>query len=134
MNKDEEHLKLLAVFHYVLAGVAAFFACFPILHLLMGIAMLAGAFKDGSGQGPPSFVGWMFIVMALVFITMGWAFAICLLIAGLQIAKRKHYLFCFVIAAFSCIFMPFGTVLGVFTIIVLMRPSVKELFSYTQGS
>jgi hypothetical protein len=32
-------------------------------------------------------------------------------------------------AAISCIFMPFGTVLGVFTIIVLLRPSVKELFA-----
>ena len=26
--------------------------------------------------------------------------------------------------------MPFGTVLGVFTIIVLMRPSVKAAFGY----
>ena len=31
-------------------------------------------------------------------------------------------------AGIECIFMPFGTVLGVFTIIVLMRPSMKELF------
>jgi hypothetical protein len=29
--------------------------------------------------------------------------------------------------------MPFGTVLGVFTIIVLMRPAVKELFEMNQG-
>jgi hypothetical protein len=35
---------------------------------------------------------------------------------------------CFVVAAIECIFMPFGTVLGVFTIIVLSRPSVKALF------
>jgi hypothetical protein len=32
-------------------------------------------------------------------------------------------------AAIACMLMPFGTVLGVFTIIVLMRPSVKELFA-----
>ena len=31
-------------------------------------------------------------------------------------------------AGLECIFMPFGTVLGVFTIIVLMRDTVKELF------
>jgi len=31
-------------------------------------------------------------------------------------------------AGVECMFMPFGTVLGVFTIIVLMRPSVKEIF------
>jgi hypothetical protein len=39
-----------------------------------------------------------------------------------------HYIFCLVIAAVECIFMPFGTVLGVFTIIVLQRPTVKAMF------
>jgi hypothetical protein len=33
-----------------------------------------------------------------------------------------------VIAAIQCAFTPFGTVLGVFTLIVLVRPSVKALF------
>ncbi len=32
----------------------------------------------------------------------------------------------------NCLFMPFGTVLGVLTIIVLMRPSVKALFYPTE--
>jgi hypothetical protein len=34
-----------------------------------------------------------------------------------------------VMAGVECIFAPFGTVLGVFTIIVLMRESVKQLFT-----
>jgi hypothetical protein len=37
-------------------------------------------------------------------------------------------MFCLVMASITCMFMPFGTVLGVFTLIVLMRPSVKPLF------
>ncbi len=37
-------------------------------------------------------------------------------------------------AGVACMFMPFGTVLGVFTIIVLLRDSVKELFSVTEPS
>jgi len=32
------------------------------------------------------------------------------------------------VAGAACLMMPFGTVLGVFTIIVLMRESVKEMF------
>jgi hypothetical protein len=31
-------------------------------------------------------------------------------------------------AGIECMFTPFGTVLGVFTIITLVRPSVKEVF------
>ena len=129
MNKDEEHLRLLSVFHYVVGGLAALFAFFPIIHLIMGIAMIFGAFEGGSGKGPPVIVGYMFVVMAVVFMLAGWTFAICLIAAGRCLSKRKHYIFCLVMAAISCLFMPFGTVLGVFTIIVLMRSSVKELFA-----
>jgi hypothetical protein len=37
--------------------------------------------------------------------------------------------FCLVVAGVSCLFMPFGTILGVLSLIVLNRPSVKLLFS-----
>ena len=130
MNKDEEHLRLLSIFHYVVGGIAGFFACIPIIHFSVGIAVLAGAL-GGRGEGPPAILGLMFVMMALVFITLGWTLAICLIISGRFLARRKHYKFCFVVACISCAFTPCGTVLGVFTIIVLMRPSVKELFAGT---
>jgi len=124
MNQDEQYLKLLSIFHYVVGGLAALFACMPIIHLSIGIAMLVGAIDDA-----PAFIGLMFVVMAVLFIAFGWTLAVCLIVAGRCLAKRKRYIFCLVIAAISCMFMPFGTVLGIFTIIVLMRPSVKELFT-----
>jgi hypothetical protein len=37
-------------------------------------------------------------------------------------------LFVFVVACCECLFMPFGTILGVFTIILLSRESVKSAF------
>jgi len=39
MNQDEEHPRLLAIFHYVCAGMVALFACFPIIHLVLGITL-----------------------------------------------------------------------------------------------
>jgi hypothetical protein len=36
-------------------------------------------------------------------------------------------------ACIECLFLPFGTILGVFTIIVLSRESVKELFGAPVG-
>jgi hypothetical protein len=64
--------------------------------------------------------------------TLGWTLAVCMIIAGRFLAKRTHYMYCLVVAAISCIFFPFGTVLGVFTIIVLLRSSVKALFTANQ--
>lgn len=124
MDQDEQYLKLLSIFHYVVGGLAGFFACFPLIHFCFGVAMLVGAI-----EGAPAFVGLLVVFLATLVILGGWALGVCLIIAGRKLAKRKNYMFCLVMAAISCVFMPFGTALGVFTIIVLMRPSVKELFA-----
>ena len=41
MTKDEEHLRLLSIFHFVVAGMTALFALFPIIHLLIGLAIVS---------------------------------------------------------------------------------------------
>jgi hypothetical protein len=128
-NTDNEHLKLLSTFHYVVGGMEALFACFPIFHLLLGLFFILAPEKFGQGsQQPPAFIGWFFVAFASVFILLGWTLSVLILLAGRFIARRKHYMFCFVMACVQCLFMPFGTVLGVFTILVLNRQSVKELF------
>ena len=126
MNQDKEHLDLLAVFHYVVAGMTALMACFPFIHLAMGIVFLVARF-DGPNP-PPRFVGWLLVIVASFFILCGWALALLMFLAGRRLHRRAAWRFCFVVAAIECILMPFGTVLGVFTIIVLSRASVKELF------
>jgi hypothetical protein len=129
MNQDEEHIRLLSVFHYVCAGLAALFACFPFMYLIMGLVMLFSPESFGPAKTqPPAFVGLFLIFLGGVMILFGWAFAGCLAYAGRCLGQRKHYTFCFVMAALACMFMPFGTILGIFTIIVLLRPSVKLLF------
>jgi len=128
MDEDARQLDLLATFHYVVAGIVAFFGLFPFLHVGMGIAMVNGAFEEGKGNPPPDFFGYFFIAAGLIAILLMWALAIAVFTAGRKLRQRTGYLYCLVIAAFECMFMPFGTVLGIFTILVLSRPSVKTLF------
>ncbi len=128
MNQDAEHLKLLAIFHYVVAGLGALFACIPIVHLVIGIMMVNGKLGDGAKPPPPE-LGWVFIGIAVMAMLLGWASAAGLAYAGRCLAQRKRYTFCLVMAGIICFLCsPFGTVLGVFTIIVLMRPGVKVMF------
>lgn len=134
MNKDLEQLKTLSIFYYVVGGLIALFACFPIIHLIIGITFLTGNFPTAPNQPnqpefPIKIFGLMFTIIPLIFIIGGWTLAICTVIAGRKLANRQGYLFCFVVAAILCVFMPFGTVLGIFTIIVLSRDSVKQLFN-----
>ena len=129
MNQDEDHLRLLTIFHYVCAALGALFACIPVIHLLLGLAMVFAPEKFGhANQRPPEFLGWMMIGVASMLILAGWVYAVLLACSGYCLGRRTHYTFCFVMACVACLFMPFGTVLGIFTIIVLSRPSVKALF------
>ena len=126
MNQDSEHLKLLAIFHYVVAGLMALFACIPFIHFFMGLALATGTFPDTDPEAQP--IGIFIMVFAGLFILAGWALAVLIAYAGRSLQARRRYTYCLVMAGVECIFMPFGTVLGVFTIIVLMRDSVKEMF------
>ena len=65
---------------------------------------------------------------------IGQAIAVCMILAGRFIARRKRYWFIFIMACIECALFPFGTVLGVFTIITLSRESVKTLFGVSSSS
>jgi len=127
-NQDEQYLKLLSIFHYIVGALAGLFACFPIIHLVVGIGLIIASLTHASQEGAPVLVGVFFVVIAGSMILFGWAFAVCVILAGWFIAKRRNYMFCLVMAGVECTFTPFGTVLGVFTIITLVRSSVRELF------
>ena len=126
MTDDEQHLDLLAVFHFIVGGFTALFACVPILHLVLGLGVIFGEF-DGPNP-PPAVIGWAFTILAAMFILCGWALAIGVVVAGFKLKKRTAWTYCLVIAGLECMMMPFGTVLGVFTVVVLLRDSVKQLF------
>ena len=129
MNQDLEHLRLLSVFHFVVAALIFLAACIPFIHLFLGIAMIVGSEElFQHGDQPPAFVGWLLACFAGFFILLGWTLALCLVLAGRYLVRHKRYTFCLVVAAIACVVMPFGTALGIFTIIVLMRPAVRELF------
>src|SRR5712692_8117709 len=131
IEQDLQHLKALAICHYVMAGLTALFSSFFLIYLVMGIVFVASpsTMSGGSGPPPPAVMGWMFIFIGSIAILIGWTYAVLILIAGRFSVQRKHHLFCLIMAGVSCaVSVPIGTVLGVFTLIVLLRPSVKEMF------
>ncbi len=129
MTQDDEQIRLLSIFHCVVAGMAGLFSMFPIFHLAFGIFLIVAPQKfSGNGEPPPAFLGWFLVIFAAVFIILGLTFATFVLVNGRFLAKRKHHRFCLVMSCVECIFMPFGTVLGTFSILVLSRESVKKQF------
>lgn len=127
MNQDAEHLKLLSVFHYVLGGVTAFFGCIPIVHVVIGVLALAGKLDDNRGGPPPGF-GWMFVIMGGAAILFAWTLAGGMILCARNLSARRAYTLCLVTAGLECLLMPLGTILGIFTLVVLSRPTVKAAF------
>ncbi len=140
---DQEHLGTLALCHYILGGVTALFSSLFIIHIVMGLtiahnpsAFYAPAPPPIPGQAPMPIgspfspgMGYLFAIMGTVAVLGGWTLGGLTAYAGRCLAARKNYIFLLIIAGINCAFvMPLGTLLGVFTIVVLTRPTVKVLF------
>ena len=129
MNDDLQHLKLLSIFHYVVAVFTALTGCFPVFHLAIGVALLSGQMPNQAADPVPAEVmGWMFTGIAGAVIVVMWSLAAVIFCSGRSLQNHRRHTFCLVVAGLECLLMPFGTVLGIFTIIVLLRPSVRQLF------
>ena len=128
---DAEHLKLLSVFHYIVGGILGLISLFPVFHLIFGAFMLFAPHYMEKKEGEIwilQAVGGFFMLFAGLLMAGGIALAIASVMSGRYLSQSRNYTFSFAVAAILCVFMPFGTVLGVFTLIVLSRPSVKTLY------
>src|SRR5215471_10896518 len=93
MDRDTEQPNLLAIFHYVVAGVAALFSFFLLFYSVIGGFLLYAARHPGPSnqEPPPAFLGWIFVAIGAVFFLAGITMAICVLIAGRSLAFCKRY-------------------------------------------
>lgn len=132
-GEDRRHVELLGVFHYALAALAALAGTCPVLHLIMGLVLLFGGFESAEGEAPPAWFGALFVVVAGVLILAGWVLAVLAWLAGRRLRGFRAYRLCFGVAVAECLFVPFGTLLGVLTLVVLSRPAVKAGFGVPDG-
>jgi hypothetical protein len=127
VDQDVEHLKILSILYYVWGGLTACFSCFGLLYVVIGLVAVIAGVQEKQG-GPPAVVGGMFMLIGIVFVVLGATVGGLTIWAGRCLAQRKRYMLCLVMAGISCLSVPLGTALGVFTIIVLQRPTVKAMF------
>jgi hypothetical protein len=125
-DDDLAQLRLLSLFHYVMAGLLALVAVFPLLYLVLGLLLATGRLAPADDGAV--FAGWLMASCGSFFSIAGFCFAALVVLAGRSLAAHRRHTYCLVVAAILCLFAPFGTLLGVFTIIVLVRPAVRARF------
>lgn len=132
---DSEHLKLLAIFHFIVGGLGCLGGGFVAVHYLIMRTFILnpGAWQHSTKpELPPENFFRIFIWFYICFGFFFLAIALCNFLSGWFLARRKNRMFSLVIGCLDCLLIPFGTVLGVFTIVVLSRESVRFLYGETR--
>lgn len=122
IRTDNEHLKILSIIWYVMSALPLIGVCLGIVYILGGVGIAGGGGQDEQAvAGVAMCMGGGIVVMSLLG---------CLLnfFVARNLGKRKGHLYCIIIAGLTCLSFPLGTILGVFTIMVLLRPTVKQAF------
>jgi hypothetical protein len=128
---DEEHLKLLRIGYLVSAGMNALFSLLGLLYVFLGVlmgTMFASMPMRTGPHPPPLFLGWFLGILGLGLFLVMITLAVLKFRAARCLKARRSRGFCMVVAGLSCLGFPYGTVLGVFTFLVLGRASIKALF------
>jgi hypothetical protein len=135
-TKDDEHVRLLGIFSFVVAGLGVFGLIFLAIHY----GIMSAAFNNPemwrkameNQPNPPPFDPTTFFhafrYFYLFFAAWGIASIIVNMVAGLCLLRRRQWIGCLIVAGFNCINFPFGMALGIFTFIVLLRESVRLRF------
>lgn len=128
---DTEHLRLLRLGYLVAGGASLFFAFFPLFYVAMGVFVATFGFNVAfhrSGDSDPRLMGWIFVSIGIVIFILAVLIAVMKFLTARALGRRRSRMLCLVTAGISCLGIPYGTVLGIFTFIVLSRPSVSALF------
>ncbi|HEY4156705.1 MAG TPA: hypothetical protein VGM29_01365 [Polyangiaceae bacterium] len=126
LAKDDQDLKVLSILHFVYAGIIAFTGILLVAYLVIAAALVAStssAAKPSAGEA--AVVGTVFIVIFGSLILLLWVKAALLVYSGLSLRKLERKLLSQIVAVLACINLPFGTALGVYTLVVLSRPSIS---------
>ena len=152
-DRDAAHVKGLAIAHSILAGLSALSAM-PFILFARSLSSMLDGVKGGLSsviEGPHTngldgpgtqeldeFANEAFgmaqdIVSSLSSLIVA-SVVLCLLTAagfwwiGRLLRKHQRWALCYLTGWFECLAFPFGTVVGIFTVLVLSRPGVKRLF------
>ncbi|MGV3613794.1 MAG: hypothetical protein ACO1SV_00545 [Fimbriimonas sp.] len=127
--RDDEHLRMLALGHRVHGTLVCLCSSVFLFHVGVGIAMLVNPQGMGLKGNEPIFAPYLFMVAGTVAVSLGWTLGVLNWMAAKRIEQRRAPTFLLVVSVLDIVFsQPLGTLLGVFSLIVMARPQVKAAF------
>ena len=129
MDTTQHDLKVLSICYYIMAGINGAYAILAAAYVLFIEAILTNVpLRNTAGKALPDFVPAVIAGFGGALAGFGLVCAACMAFAAWSLPKRRNYVVVMVAAILNCLQIPFGTVLGVFTFVVLNRPGVRHSF------
>ena len=126
-EKVREHLKLLAIFYYVFGGLTMLGVCFATIYIAFG-AVIFAASAENSGNAPPAFVGGIVAGLGVIIAVFCGALGGLQIYVGRCLTRQRNRTLCIVMACLCLLSFPLGTLLGIFTLVVVFKPEAEEMF------
>ncbi len=127
-HKGQQHLNLLGIF-YILFGMLGLLTLLglgimplfekALLSLQESAEMSADQIENTKKLLHLLTLGLIALTMVHVFFNI---------LVGICLLRRRCYTACFLAGSLTCLALPLGTVLGIFTIVVLSKKETKQLF------
>lgn len=142
-QQDSDNLKSLALAFRIVGGLCALCVNFAWFHVILGFSIIfgdpAGFTATNSANRPATdaaasaavgtAAGGIFVIAGMIVLLMGYAMGFFGFRAAKAMDNRQHWNLCLGTSIAFLLFQPLGLVLGVLAIIVLNRPTVRELFT-----
>ena len=122
------HVKVIAGLYFAISALFLVGAVFTQLLLAIGVGVLSGSHDDGAQTGAAvlGFAGVFLSVMLACF-------AIPFIVAGWGLLKFRPWarIFGIILAVLCLIHIPFGTLIGIYALVILFRKDTEALFVAT---
>lgn len=130
---DEDNLRLLRIGYFISAGLTLLASLFVLVYTFFLSFVFTQISKNPGAAEVPAFFGRLVGAFGVVFALVLIGIAVLKFLTGQRMKERKSRTFCLVIAAITCLSIPYGTFLGVCTFLVLLRPTVQRSFEETRS-
>lgn len=149
-----ERLRLLSLGYKISGVIGAVMVSFLLMHLVMftTISFLPPTVFNPPAKSPsvqheggpganaepprhsdpfPFFIFRIFAGVIALVILGGWTLGALTFYAGHCLARRQHRVFIQIMAGLNCLWIPYGTLLGIFTFVLLNTPEAETEFIAT---
>ena len=121
------NLDTLATLHLVKAILTLLFSFFFLLYMFMGKILSHIPNTDVQTEAPFN-ISLIFVIIGGIGLFFCLLFGVMNLLSYSYIKERKNYNFVFANAVINCLTGILGILLGVFTLIEINKPQIKDLF------